>query len=467
MPKYLTSAASEAIELAKSVGLILDLWQEETLADSLGELPNGKWAASEIGIIVPRQNGKGVIIEARELAGLFLFGERTILHSAHEFKTAQEAFRRILHWIDASDDLRKRVKKVINSHGDEGIELRTGARLRFVARSKGSGRGFSGNTIILDEALALTAAHMAALMPTLSANPNPQIWYTSTPPLEPAAFLVSLRAKAETNARKLAYFEWSPPLDFAPTPKAYPLTDADRRMWEVCNPALGIRIDSDFVEMERSTLPDYEFGRERLGIWPPSAEGKWKVISEQGWLRALDPASKVGDSLSLSVAVSRDRTRGVIAIAGRRDDDLIHVEIVKVENGTGWMVGYIRKFVEKWKPSPIVIDMAHPEGSLIAELESAGLEITKPSVRQVSHAAGAFYDAVEGIGESLILRHIGQPELTVALADAGKRPLGESWTWESVSESVDISPLRAATLAFWGMQFSRIETPPEPMVVWL
>jgi hypothetical protein len=43
----------------------------------------------------PRQNGKGGIIEARELWGLFIGGEKLILHSAHEFKTAKEAMRRI------------------------------------------------------------------------------------------------------------------------------------------------------------------------------------------------------------------------------------------------------------------------------------------------------------------------------------------------------------------------------------
>ena len=84
---------------------------------------------------MPRQNGKGAILEAIELAGLFLFGEQLILHSAHEFKTAQEAFRRVLQLVENTDHLRKRVARVRTSHGEEGIELTTGARLRFVARS--------------------------------------------------------------------------------------------------------------------------------------------------------------------------------------------------------------------------------------------------------------------------------------------------------------------------------------------
>jgi hypothetical protein len=46
--------------------------------------------------VVPRQNGKGTILEARELAGLFLLGERLLIHSAHEQDTSLEHFRRLL-----------------------------------------------------------------------------------------------------------------------------------------------------------------------------------------------------------------------------------------------------------------------------------------------------------------------------------------------------------------------------------
>lgn len=134
-------------------------------------------------MVVPRQNGKGGILEARELAGLFLFHEQLILHSAHEFKTAAEAFRRLLSLIQNTPDLDKRVNRVRTSHGDEGIELIGGQRLRFVARSTGSGRGFTGDCIILDEAYNLSSAGMSALFPTMAAIRNPQLWYTSSAPL--------------------------------------------------------------------------------------------------------------------------------------------------------------------------------------------------------------------------------------------------------------------------------------------
>jgi hypothetical protein len=181
----------EAVELAASVGLILDPWEAMVLEESL--TPRGdtyynevlglhmpKHQAFEVGLVVSRQNGKGAILEARELAGLYLLGERLIMHSAHEFPTSLEAFRRILFWVENNDDLRKRVKKVVFNHGEEGIEMLNGQRLRFRTRTKGGGRGFTGDCLILDEAMILKQEAVASLLPTLSARPNPQIWYTGS-----------------------------------------------------------------------------------------------------------------------------------------------------------------------------------------------------------------------------------------------------------------------------------------------
>ena len=180
MPPLLTSAGPETIELAASSGLILDPWQGDVLTDSMGERDDGKWQTSEVGLIVPRQNGKGSVLEARTLGGLYLLNEQLILWSAHEFKTAREGFLRMRALVDNYDHLRKKVRAIRTAAGEEGIELLNGSRLRFIARSRGSGRGFSGDLVILDEAYALSDEAMAALMPTLSARPNPQIWYTSS-----------------------------------------------------------------------------------------------------------------------------------------------------------------------------------------------------------------------------------------------------------------------------------------------
>src|SRR5687768_13119072 len=81
-PQAPTSAGYEAIELAAEFGLVLDPWQELVLMETLKEREDGKWASFEVGLMVSRQNGKGSCLTAVELAGIFLFDEELILHTA-------------------------------------------------------------------------------------------------------------------------------------------------------------------------------------------------------------------------------------------------------------------------------------------------------------------------------------------------------------------------------------------------
>lgn len=180
-PAVSFDAGREAIELGESVGILLDPWQQDVLVGSLGERADHRWAATEVGLVLPRQNGKNEILVVREMAGLILFDEDLQTHTAHRFDTSIEQFRKMRDLFTNWDDLRRRVKKIREANGDEGIELLTGQRLNFKARSKGSGRGFTGDLVVLDEAFWLQ--EMGSLIPSLSARPNPQVWYTSSAPL--------------------------------------------------------------------------------------------------------------------------------------------------------------------------------------------------------------------------------------------------------------------------------------------
>jgi hypothetical protein len=148
VPEYVSTAGDQAIEFCGECGLVLDDWQQYVLRVSLGERADGMWAAEEIGLEVPRQNGKGELLEARELVGLFVLDEEELLiHSAHEFATASEALQRMEQRIDENPHLKKRLKGrgVKHSHGEEGVYLKDGSRLRYKTRTKGGGRGFSAD----------------------------------------------------------------------------------------------------------------------------------------------------------------------------------------------------------------------------------------------------------------------------------------------------------------------------------
>jgi phage terminase large subunit-like protein len=196
VPPAVTSAGEDMIAVAEIAGLFLDPWQRDVLVGAMGELGDGRWAAFEVGVIVGRQNGKGGILEAREIGGLFALRERLIVHTAHQFKTSSEHFLRVRSLIENTDALRKRCKKPRTSHGEEEIETLNGCRLKFLARSRSSGRGLSGDCVVLDEAFALDGRHMGALLPTLAARPNPQIWYASSAGFADSETLSALRGRA-------------------------------------------------------------------------------------------------------------------------------------------------------------------------------------------------------------------------------------------------------------------------------
>jgi phage terminase large subunit-like protein len=442
VPHALTSAGSDAVEYASSVGLELDPWQRIALEGALGE-SGSKWAAFEVGVVVSRQNGKGGILEARELAGIQLFGERLIMHTAHELKTAEEARLRMEQICEASPDLDRQVKRVVRTNGKEAIEFRNGARIKYLARSKGSGRGFTGDLIVMDEAMFLTTGSMAALLPTLTTSPNPQVWYTGSAGLDESTQLAELRRRAiEGPDPSLAYFEWSAPADAD-------LDDVD--CWYQANPALGIRIDEKYVSAERAALSDEDFGRERLGLW--MLDRARSVIPAASWDACFDENSKPDEPLALAIDVAPTRASAAIAIAGGSGDDNTHIEIIDHRDaGTSWIVERVVDLLSRWPITTVVIDPAGPAGSLLPTFAEHGVTIRTMRTRDLGQACGAFYDLVDQ-GR---LRHLGQPPLEAAVAGAKKRPIGDMWAWHRKDVTVDITPLVAVTLAAWGWQQSKI-----------
>lgn len=454
------SAGAMAVKLARRAGLKLDPWQALVLERALGVEADGRWSAFEAAVIVARQNGKSAIFEARMLAGLFLFEERLILYSAHEFKTAGEIFRRVLALIEGTPDLRKRVKAVARSKGEEGIELVTGQRLRFVARSTNSGRGFSADCTIWDECQNLPDASVDAMMPTLLARPNAQLWYGGSAgdqELAPCGQIGRVRERALAGGEqvgKLAYFEWSADLCGDMCPHGCDRHDdpGDPVTWAACNPALGSgRVTVEGIAKMHDSMSPRGFARELLSVGNyPVASGGWEVIREQAWRELAAPdADRPDGPVAFAVDVTPDRAAAAIAVCGKSPDGRLLVEISDHRRGTGWVVGRVLEMVARWEPCAVVVDGAGPAGSLIAELEAAGVEVQRPSARDVAQACGAFYDAAVPAAGEPTLRHLGQEALDAAVAGAARRQLGDAWAWSRRS-AVDISPLVAVTLAAWG-----------------
>jgi hypothetical protein len=456
VPVAVGSCGPEAVELAASVGLVLDPWEALVLSESLGLGAGGRWAAFEVGLMVSRQNGKGAILEARELAGLFLLDERFIIHSAHQFDTSLEAFRRLLQLIEDSPELDARVQRVSKSHGEEGIELkknpRTGLRqrIRFRTRTKGGGRGFTADLLILDEAMDLPESTVGALLPTLSARPNPQVWYTGSAVDQEkdengVAFARIRERGLKGDDPALAFFEWSADVEHPGLVTHEMATDLgiQRR----ANPGMGIRISGEHIGREQRSMDPRTFAVERLGVgdWPRTDGLAGVVIDPERWSACVDARSVATDPVCFALDVAPDRSRGSIGVSALRADGLQHVEVVEHRRGTGWMADRVAELVAKHDSAGVLVDAAGPVASLLPDLEELGVNVTVVSAKEYAQACGFFYDLVE----QRELRHLGSGELTAAVAGAAKRPLSDAWAWSRKTSGTDISPLVAVTLASW------------------
>ncbi len=429
-----------------------------------------KWAAFEVGLVVSRQNGKGSILEARELAGLFILGERLIIHSAHQFDTSKEAFERILFLIENTPDLMREVKRISRSHGEEGVELRNGQRLRFRTRTKGGGRGFTADCLILDEAMILNTEQVSALMPTLSARPNPQLWYTGSAGDQDSTQLGRVRARGISGSDpRLFYAEWSIDscTDFCPKDCDEHDPHDSVESYAKANPGLGIRISVEHVESERRSMDPDSFARERLGVgdWPVEGD-RWAVIGEDSWYARVNPISEiVGTPLVLGVDTTPDRAYSCISVAGGNDEGETHVEVTSNEGydhrpGTQWVVPRVMELWKSFCPAAVVIDKGGQAGSFVTELEEAGVTVLTPMAREYAQACGDFYSGiVPRKGNEPNIVHINQQPLNEAVAGADKRDLVDMWAWSKRLSASDITPLVSCTLASWGYKKLVLEKP--------
>lgn len=458
IPRFNRSRGQEAIEVARSVGLHLDSWQQNVLLGGLGVRGRArKWAAFEVGLLVPRQNGKTAVLEARALAGLFAFGEELIIHSAHLADTSKEAFNRICDLLESTEDLSRHVKHVWRTNGHESIELDTGQRLRFRTRTKGGGRGFSADCVIFDEAMILGEASLAAILPVVSARKNPQVWYAGSAVDRLIHEHGVVWARLRERGRKgddpsLTFFEWAAETqdDVLDLVIRDPGLLDDQRLWAQANPALNVRIQPELVENELRSMDPRTFCVERLGIgdWPATDGSGASVIDLAAWDGLADVHSVIRNPVAFAFDVTPDRAATSICAAGARSDGLLHLELIDRHTGTGWVVDRLVALNRLHGPSAVVCDAVGPAASLTHDLLEKGVSVETVGVQEHAQACGQLYDSV---GQQTV-RHLGQPELRAAIKGAARRPLGDAWAWSRKTSAIDISPLVGCTLAYWGWQ---------------
>jgi hypothetical protein len=400
-------------------------------------------------VSAPRQNGKTIGVEVWSLYKMVVMGRR-VLHTAHLAAAARKTFNRYKAAFTnpAFPELRDMVVSLRSANGQEGIWLSNGGSIEFASRTRGSGRSYSIDDLVLDEAQELTQDQLDALMLTMRASPsgNQQIIYLGTPPgpNAPGEVFAALRRKALTGRpRRLAWSEWS----------VDEVGDvSDRARWVATNPALGARISVMGMadDLVRST-PE-SFARECLGWWRPAVASQ-AVFSKDQWLGLRTAEPPAGGLLGWGVDMPPSRAAISVAAALRPAAGPVHLELAEYRSaasGVGWAAEWL---AARWPKSvAVVIDAQSPAAVLIPELEARKVKVLVTNAGMFARACGMLHDAVRAGAVTAI----AQPPLDRAALAAGKRPIGAAggWGWQRLGE-VDVSPLVAATLAYYGVMTSR------------
>ncbi|MBM4577747.1 terminase large subunit [Prescottella equi] len=460
----------KAVELARrSASRIRAMpWQSWSLERIMSKDPDGTWTHPECCLIVPRQNGKSLILSLRVLYGLFKLGEK-IVFSAQQWETAKSLWKRTWNIVKTTPWMLKRVESKTCSQGRGTIVLASGAEVVFTTRSANAGRGLDKVDLeIYDEAYDLTEADMAALSPTKMNSDDPQTIYTSSAVNQDqhsnGAVLSAVRDRGLDGEEGLFFAEWMAPED---QDRSEPDT------WRWANPSFGViqTVKKLAAELRKFSTDagkksfDVEYlGR---GDWPTAVTDEAPpVVNLAEWSARYSGEPSLTGMTCLAVDMSterevRDRTCSIVVAA--KTTQGAHLQIgYHGSADTTAVVKFLAAAVEAGDPVAVVIDPKSTAQVLIQPLQKAGVEPELMRAQDVMTSTAGFLAAVD----EKRITHDDDPRMLEALSAAKLREIGDAGgvAWARKTSGT-ICQLVAASNALWGLsQFEPKAVPPPPAV---
>lgn len=181
------------------------------------------------------------------------------------------------------------------------------------------------------------------------------------------------------------------------------------------------------------------------------------IIPAEHWQETLDPVSRRDETAKVYAAldVNYERSRSFIAIAARRPDGKLHVEVIQAARGTEWVVPWLQE--RKGKFAAVAVQKTGaPASGMIDDLRRAGLKVVEwgPGTEIVA-GSGMFYDLIV----QHEVYHRPAPLLDRAAGSAIARRVADGWIFDRRNSPVDVSPLVACAAAVWA-EHSKIPGPP-------
>jgi hypothetical protein len=423
----LPSKGQEMIDFATELGINLMEWQRYVCIHGHKVREDGRWAHSELGLIMARQQGKSTLMMLRILTGMFVWGEGLQLASAHRLTTSLETFRQIVGLIETHPKLEKEVKKIRWQHGAEEIEL-FGNRRFVVKAANNAARGLSKpETIHLDELREYKDEDAwSSMRYSMMAAKNPQVWIYSSAGDQHSVILNKLRERALASATTndpIGWFEWSAEPD---APILLPSGEMNWSAFAQANPSLGITIHPDNLKAVINDPPDI-VRTEVLAQWVDTINS---AIDAQKWAMCqidaipLDPEQPTWLGLDLSP----DRKFGALVAAQRLSGERFYIQLLHT-----WSNDYslndlavandIAPYVRKYNTQTVAYSKRTSQ-AVASRLSSAGIQVTDMDGAIYAESCDRWLGAIN----SHRLQHSGQEELTQQTLSAAKLPFGDgSW----------------------------------------
>ena len=443
----LPSKGQDMIDLATELGINLMEWQRFVCIHGHKVRPDGRWAHSELGLIMARQQGKSTLMMLRILTGMFVWGEGLQLASAHRLTTSLETFRQIVGLIETNPRLEKEVKKIRWQHGAEEIEL-FGNRRFVVKAANNAARGLSKpETIHLDELREYKDEDAwSSMRYSMMAAKNPQVWIYSSAGDQHSVILNKLRERALASATTndpIGWFEWSAEPD---APILLPSGEINWDAFAQANPSLGITIHPDNLKAVINDPPDI-VRTEVLAQWVDTINS---AIDAQKWGLCqtepipLDPEQPTWLGLDLSP----DRKFGALVATQKLSGERFNLVLLHT-----WSNDYslndlavandIAPYVRRYNTQTVAYSKRTAQ-AVASRLVPAGIPITDMDGAIYAESCDRWLGAIN----SHRLQHGGQEELTQQTLSAAKLPFGDgSWVIGRRASRVAVCAAVASALA--------------------
>ena len=428
-------------------------WQEYVLDDMLKVDKNDKWIRKTNLLLIARQNGKTHLARMRILAGLFVFGERSIVAMSSNRGMALDTFRKVCDVIEGNSLLAAQVKQIRVANGQESIELLSGARYEIVAATRDGSRGKTADLLFVDELREISDEAWTAAKPITRARPNAQILLTSNAGDAFSTVLNTLRERALSYPPKsLGFWEYSAD-DFAK------ITDKDA--WYQANPALGHIVDEETIAEAIATSTPEASRTETLCQWVSALKSPWPYRAFED-LTVQDLKLEPGRLTMFAMDISVTKKHASLVAAQLMDDGKIGVGVVaqfesQVAIDELKMAVEVAEWAKVYKPRLICFDK-YTSMSVAERLSQSGYKVQDMSGQVFYQACSDLLDAIV----NMRLVHNGMDSLVNSMNNCAAKETDAGWRIVRRKSAGDVSA--AICLAMVTHQLLKPQSKPQIIV---